>query len=63
MSGFRTAKALEEELGFEKYGLIERDIQVQEQFATQMKAQQMQQEMGQAAAPPENEEDIEPPTG
>lgn len=63
MSGYRTAKALEEELGFEKYELIERDIQVQEQFSTQMKAQQMQQEMANAGMTPPQEEDSEPTTG
>ncbi len=60
VSGFNTAKALEEELGFERYNLIERDIAIQEQFATQIKAQQLQQAIAQQAPPgPEEELPVE----
>jgi len=63
ISGFRTAKALEEELGFEKYNLVEQDIAIKEQFMTQLTVQQLQQEFAQAppaeGAPPPPEESEE----
>ncbi len=47
VSGFNTAKALEEELGFEKYHLVERDIAVKEQAVTQAAAAEAQQQIKQ----------------
>jgi len=65
ISGLRTAKALEEELGFEKYNLVEQDIAIKEQFMTQLTVQQLQQEFaqappaeGEAPPPEENEEEV-----
>lgn len=55
-SGFNAAKAFEEELGFEKFNLVGRDVAVKEQIMTQMTAQQMQQQLqgivGGGEAPP-----------
>ena len=45
-SGYKAAKAIEEELGFESYEIIEPNIGVIEQIQTQLVAQQMQQQMG-----------------
>ena len=53
------AKAFEEELGFEKFNIVGRDVAVKEQIMTQMTAQQMQQQiqgaMGGGVGPQEGE--------
>jgi|LGOV01.1.fsa_nt_gb hypothetical protein len=59
-SGMRAAKAFEEELGFEKYGLVEENIAVREQMMTQMETQQMQQQLQQTMGGVEGaEEELE----
>jgi hypothetical protein len=46
-SGFRAAQAIQEELGFEKFGIVERDIAIKEQAMTQATAATIQQQMQQ----------------
>lgn len=51
ISGYKFAKAIEEELGFEKYGVVEKDVAVKEQITTQLTAQQLQQQAQQVMGP------------
>lgn len=53
VSGYRFGKMFEEELGFEKYNLVEQNIGVKESVITQQVAQQLQQMMGQQPNEPE----------
>ena len=52
-SGLNAGKMLEEELGFERWNVVEENIGVREQLMTQMFAQQMQEAMGQQQPQPE----------
>jgi len=49
VSGLNAAKALEEELGFEKYGIVGQGLGVLDQMQIQQLAQQLQQALGQGA--------------
>ena len=48
-SGLNAAKMFEEELGFEKWNVVEENIGIREQIVSQVFAQQMMQAMGQQA--------------
>jgi len=58
-SGLRAAKAFENELGFEKYNLVEANIGMKEQMQTQMEMQQIQKELN--ITPPGEEPQEEVP--
>lgn len=54
VSGLNIVKALEEELGFEKYNIVGENVAIREQGQTQMEVQMVQQQLQQAGvAPPE----------
>lgn len=61
ISGYRAAIAFEEELGFEKYNLVEQDVAVKEQAQTQMVGQRLQQQAQQQmqGQPTQQEEEVE----
>ena len=64
VSGVNAAKAFEEELGFEKYNLVEENIAIREQFNTQMEAQELQRQLGAPPVTPgEGEEELPPEEG
>ena len=52
VSGLNAGKMLEEELGFEKWNIIEENAAVKEQIMTQVYGQQMQQAVGGGGQPP-----------
>ena len=59
-SGIRAAKAFEEELGFEKYALVEQNVAIKEQAQTQFEAANIQKQLQRAVGQPGGEvEEIE----